>query len=798
MSSQEHRLFDRNHPVTRGLRSLGSLPWGRWIGSVLVLVGFAWGTFADPYPGPRVLNAGEVLEDRRLQPLKDLDGYFPFSLPESREQWETRAEEVRQRLRVSLGLWPMPTKTPLRPVLHGQVDHGDFTVEKVFFEAMPEFYVTGSLYRPKGFSGPRPGVLSPHGHWNQGRFMDSGDAGAKRERDSGAELQDDAARSPLQARNVHLARMGCVVFHYDMIGYADSVQITQALAHGFAKQRADMNSVQNWGLFSPAAEGHLQSVMGLQTWSSIRALDFLESLPDVDPDRLACTGASGGATQTFVLAALDDRIRTAYPAVMVSTAMQGGCTCENASLLRVGTGNVEIAALFAPKPLGLSTANDWTREFATKGFPDLQSVFQMYQAQDHLLLHRGEQFDHNYNLHSRLAMYRWFHKHLRLEGEPITKERPFQRLTEKELTVWTGKHMRPVEGSPSFEKKLLRTWHDDNQRVLQSSTPVWDWFRAMYGPAWDVVLGKDLVSKDKSAVDWKIRHKTEHQVSAAGDFNGLEMSGLIVDSHRGAELPTVFLYPDNWKGRTVIWLSPQGKAGLYLTGPDAGSQPSQVAAQPGVSADQTRKTWRLRPAVRELLEAGTAVVGVDLLYQGEFIAGGQPLSETPRVKNPRESAAYTFGYTPSVFVERVHDLTTLVEFIRAHERGAESVSVMALEGMGAIAAGARALNQTELDRVVLSTQGFRFGQVLDLRDPNFLPGAAKYGDLPSLIALGAPGTTWVVDEPANAFQSAIRFYTELGQAASLTLGGIASQGNQTDGADALPGVEIQAVRWLLH
>ena len=94
--------------------------------------------------------------------------------------------------------------------------------------------------------------------------------------------------------------------------------------------------------------------MGLQTYNSIRALDWLCELPDVDPQRIGVTGASGGGTQTFVLGAVDPRPAVIFPAVMVSTAMQGGCTCENCCYLRMGTGNVELAGLFAPKPLGMT------------------------------------------------------------------------------------------------------------------------------------------------------------------------------------------------------------------------------------------------------------------------------------------------------------------------------------------------------------------------------------------------------------------------------------------------------------
>ena len=316
-----------------------------------------------------MLPADKLPADQRLEKLKDLNGYFPFTPPKSREEWDRRAEQVRRQMLVAQGLWPMPAKTPLNAVVHGCRDQGDYTVEKVYFESFPGFFVTGNLYRPKGKSGKLPGVLCPHGHWANGRFYDAGVDGVRKQIVQGAERFENGGRSPLQARCVQLARMGCVVFHYDMIGYADSVQISQDLAHGFAKQRPEMNTSENWGLFSPQAESHLQSVMGLQTYNSIRALDFLLDLPDVDPKRIAVTGASGGGTQTFMLSALDPRVAVSVPAVMVSTAMQGGCTCENASLFRVGTGNVEFAALFAPKPLGLLSADDWTKEMPTKGFP---------------------------------------------------------------------------------------------------------------------------------------------------------------------------------------------------------------------------------------------------------------------------------------------------------------------------------------------------------------------------------------------------------------------------------------------
>src|SRR5581483_11134903 len=194
--------------------------------------------------------------------------------------WEARRKEVREQVLVANGLWPMPEKVPLKPVIHGKIDRDEYTIEKVFFASYPGHYVCGNLYRPKGKIGKLPGVLCPHGHWANGRFFDAGEKEAARQIAQGGEQTMAGARHPLQARCAQLARMGCVVFHYDMVGYADSQQIEHRR-----------------GFTDAAAELRLQSFMGLQTFNSIRALDFLLSLPEVDPTRIGVTGASGGGTQ---------------------------------------------------------------------------------------------------------------------------------------------------------------------------------------------------------------------------------------------------------------------------------------------------------------------------------------------------------------------------------------------------------------------------------------------------------------------------------------------------------------------
>ncbi len=234
------------------------------------------------------------------------------------EEWKTRAAYLREHILASAGLLPMPARTPLNAVIFGEVRHPDYTVSKVYFESLPGFLVTGNLYRPIG-NGPFPAILSPHGHWAYGRLENTSVVSAP-------------------GRAINLARQGFVVFLYDLVGYNDSRQLEHRL---FGGRRENM-----WGL----------SVGGLQIWNGIRGLDFLQELPYVRRDAIGATGESGGGTQTFLIAAVDDRVAVAAPVNMISLHMQGGCVCENPPGLRLDTNNVELAATIAPRrPFARST-----------------------------------------------------------------------------------------------------------------------------------------------------------------------------------------------------------------------------------------------------------------------------------------------------------------------------------------------------------------------------------------------------------------------------------------------------------
>lgn len=666
--------------------------------------------------GPLVLN-GRPSADSRLGPLRGETGDFLFHPAASAEKWELRAEEVRRVLLVTMGLWPLPARTPLNAVVHGRIKQDDYTVEKVYFESVPGFFVTGNLYRPKGKPGRLPAVLSPHGHFPGGRFIDEGLEAVRKKMETGAEKFEDGGRSFMQSRCVLLARMGCVVFHYDMIGYGDCTQISLDVAHKFSRSRANMKEPPASGLYSASALLNGHNSLGLHTWNSIRALDFLESLPDVDPKRIAVTGGSGGGTQTFMLCAVDDRPLVSVPVVIVSADRQGGCVCENICGLRIGMTNLEFTALHAPKPLLLISADDASRTMPDRGFPEMKQHYKTLGAEGNVELKAFLQFPHNYNAVSRQAMAHFVNRHLELGlAEPIL-ERPFHRLSEKELTVWNDDHARP-EGGADFERKLLGTLAIDAQRQIAKLTPKHKAslkkYRQVVGGGWDVVLRKppDTILNEK---------EQRHDVTPEGIQVLRELLPYPLAANRRAELPILQLAAPSGigNGRAVIWLTPIGKDGLF------------------------QKSGNVKPQVRRLLDGGYSVIGVDLTGQGEHVSEELTAGAKQQRSLPGEEAfgGWTYCYNMPLIAQQAHDLLTVV-----NRASGSAINIVALGEMGPLAAVAMSQAQGRILRAAIETRGFRFGNVTDIYDPRFLPGALRFGDLPGALSLAAPKKLWIAGE----------------------------------------------------
>lgn len=356
-------------------------------------------SLAQPKPDKPNLRQGQyyTLEEAIKNHKEYAKTYY------DKASWEKRAQLIKENILKGSEIVVNGHKKPDNITMHSRKVLNGYTVENVSFQSIEGIYVTGNLYSPLNFKGKRPAILCPHGHWDGSpRFMEY-----------------------TQQRCATLARMGAIVFDYDMIGYGDSKQ----------------------------CEHKIEKAFKLQTYNSLAALDFIETLPNIDKNRIGITGESGGGTQTFMLAALDPRIKVSVPVVMVSGHFFGGCQCESGMPVHKNgdfeTSNLEIAAAFAPKPLLIiSDGDDWTKHNPTFEYPYLQNIYKYFKAENNIKNVHLPLEKHDYGLSKRMAMYPFMAKHLGLNLNAVMKNGKIDEskntiLSENELKVFTEKYPRP-------------------------------------------------------------------------------------------------------------------------------------------------------------------------------------------------------------------------------------------------------------------------------------------------------------------------------------------------------------------
>ncbi len=332
----------------------------------------------------------------------------------SLEDWVRQRSELRRELFEMLGLDPLPVKTDLRPVITGTVEGEDFVVEKLHFQSMPGLYVTGNLYLPRGQSNRVPAVLYVCGHANVTHPV------------TGVPLGNKTA---YQHHGEWFARHGYVCLTLDTIQLGE----IKGLHHGTYRE----------GMWWWNARGYTPA--GVEAWNCIRALDYLESRPEVDGGRIGVTGRSGGGAYSWWVAALDDRIRVAAPVAgitdlenhVIDGTVAGHCDC----MFMVNTYRWDyptVAALIAPRPL-LIANSDKDSIFPLNGVVRLHAkvaeIYRLYGATNNLglLITEGP---HRDTQDLQVPVFRWFNRFLK-GTDPLIQMAATPLLKPEQLQVFT-------------------------------------------------------------------------------------------------------------------------------------------------------------------------------------------------------------------------------------------------------------------------------------------------------------------------------------------------------------------------
>ena len=613
-------------------------------------------------PNPASPPAADVRDGASVH---NLDTLRVFNQPENIASWKRRREAIRTQILVSCGLAPMPHKPLLRAQITGKVERDGYSIEKVSFQTYEGFYLCGNLYRPtsKEFEHSKhPGILVAHGHWKEGRMADGEDGS-------------------IPARAITFARQGYVAFTYDMAGYNDTKQIEHL------KYAAD-DEHWLWGI----------SLMGLQTWNSIRAVDFLCSLPDVEINKIGITGESGGGTQTMMLGAIDDRIVFVAPCVMVSHSMQGGCLCENAPGLRIDFSNMDIAAAAAPKPQIMVGANgDWTKTMLTIEGPAVKSVYDLYQKPQNLQ-YVLFQFNHNINKTSREAVYQFLGSKVLgdLKGERF-KEAPYKMEAVSDLRVFPDSV--PLPPDAKSPEQLFSSLVADAKIGLASALPTENKslieFQKQNRLFWERTLGIEVPVK--SSLLSSLKNETAHN-----DYSISELR--IGRAEKQDSIPAKLYIPKKQSGIGIVLISPTGMKDFL----NSEGEPAKL--------------------LKIAIDQGATVLLIDA-----FLTGSRHSSEQIKARK-RPFGEFFTTYNRTDLQERLQDTITAGAYLRSLPH-IQSVKLIGVRNAGLWAI----LASPAFDGTVADCNHFDTTTDSGLLSPEmYIPCLRKLGDFQTSALLSAP------------------------------------------------------------
>jgi len=440
----------------------------------------------------------------------------------TRAEWEAKRPKLKEQFLDMLGLWPLPEKTPLKATVTGTLERGDVSIEKLHFQSKPGLYVTGNLYRPspKRERGKLPAILYVCGHSGRGR---------------------DGNKTAFQDHGMWFASNGYVCLVVD----------TLQLGEIAGKHHGTYNLNRFWW----QSRGYTPA--GVECWNGIRAIDYLVTRPDVDPERIGVTGISGGGASTVWICAADDRVKVAVPvsgmsdleSYVTNKVINGHCDC----MFFVNTYQWEwttALALFAPKPLLFANSDNDTI-FPMDG--NRRIIERLRKCYD--MLGHKENVDeyvskggHDYRPDLRVAIFAFINKHLKQDTSPV-KDADFPKIEGKELRVFpedvdlpkdqindrVDEVFVPVaevklpatkEEFKEWKAGLVKKLRESSLRALPEKVPPVVRGRELFGGAFKAASeeGVDFIVTESMNTDAKVARATlfvlnpDEQVSAGTEF----------------------------------------------------------------------------------------------------------------------------------------------------------------------------------------------------------------------------------------------------------------------------------------
>jgi dienelactone hydrolase len=601
----------------------------------------------------------EALVTSSLDTDAMLDGYYErLSAPhhldvQTLDAWKQRREVVRQQTLRDIGLDPLPERLPLDPRYGGSLEREDYLLRRVYFQTWPGVYASGWLYLPKT-AGKHPAILNPHGHWQNG-----------------------AMHPVVQSLSIGLVKKGYVALAVDSVHLPVDSFLVGA------------------------------SSIGVMTYNNLRAVDLLETLPQVDATRLGCTGGSGGGQQTMFMMTADPRIKAAVPAVLVSyfrrimnPAGFPNCRCNIVPGLLRHTDEPEICATFAPQPaLFLSTTGDWTKDFPKEEFPEIRSIYALYgqpAAVD------SAQWDspHDYSQPMRERMYAFFNHYLMGKADPAGTAEP------------------PLSPEPLETLKAL----DQPPLGARKSESIIDWYKTRFS-------SKPAPLPDAATCE---AHRKAVNLRLAAVLGDIEVHGQFASAPQSAS-------QDGFQGQE---LAVSSEPGIRIAARLLGSKPSAetnlaILIHPG---GRNVVLHEYEGLVRSLQTSGVTVLLPDIRLTGTLLRKWS-LDEILWGR-PEAGMAVT-------------DLHSCLDALRL-PAGADTRRVV-LVGFGdaSLTAVLAGVLEPRITAVIATDLGPTYGEG---RSSPLIPNLLRVGDIPQLVAALAPRRAVLASVKPARFEPARNAY----------------------------------------